>query len=178
MKKKIKQISPIIERMIEQSSASPKRKEMTTKLMTSGYMDKLKMGAKGVGDEKAMKKMFKKAGWTNEQLKAMPEMMIQYKDGLNSAVILGAAELAKQDSEEGRKAKEWLEKLSKKAPEYVKDILSTHQSTEASMQQMAAGGELDAAAVATGGSPEPVAEQKLRENIRLRLAKIMGRRRR
>jgi len=149
--------------IIENSTASPKRKEVTAKLLESGLMDNFKIGVKGLGDVKALRRMYKEAGWTEEQMDgAMPSMIATMRDAYNKAMILGAAEVAKQDSKAGKTAKDFLEKLEKIAPAYLKTIIDSSPSTATSKAIVQNRGEI------------PVEEQKLRENIRLRIVKIIG----
>ena len=128
---KKQRITDGILKIIEQSDASPKRKETTKKLLDSSYMDKLKTGAKGLGDPATIQKMMIKMGWPQEETeKMLPTMVATFKDGLNKMIIQGAAELAKQDGEEAEKAKAFLEKIGQKSPDYVQRVLEVTPETD------------------------------------------------
>ena len=76
-------LSEGLARIIEESGASQKRKDVTTKLLSSKKMDRLKSGMLLMSDTTTVKDMYKKAGWTDKQLTAVPTMVESTKDGIN-----------------------------------------------------------------------------------------------
>ena len=164
MKKNKRKIHDSIKRMIEQSDASPKRKEVATKVLESSYIDKLHLAAKTLAKPELVNKSFKKIGWDSEGRAAMlPTAMSAIKDGILKASIVGAQSIQRNegaDSETGKKAGEFLGYFQKNFPNYYAKALAIAPAPDQAMKQQVQN--------ATGMS-----ENKIREQIRARIKKIL-----
>ncbi len=158
----IKKIDPILERMIEQSDASPKRKEVVNKLLTSDQFKKLKTGVKSLSKPGALNGAFKKAGWNESQRgTVLPTMIATAKDGVLKMTMMGASSVVNQEganSDAGKKANKFLSHMKENFPAYTAKLLSPNTQQQMGTQ-----------------TPSPIvaAESVLRENIRKRIKRIL-----